>query len=99
MKRRWGFGKVATVAVVGLSVMGCTSQNQPPKERAATDEASSPPSRPSSPSAASAVVAPPAPPAGIPLNTPSALPAGQGLAVANFDSGQKPNLLGGDFGS
>ena len=96
MRRRWFFGRVATVVVVGLSVVGCASHNTPPTERATTDEVSSPPSRPSGRSEANAV---PAPSAGIPPKPSPVLPAGQGLAVANFDSGQKPNLIGGDFGA
>ncbi len=99
MKHRRFLGKMATVMVVGLSVMGCTSHSESPRERTITNEVSPPPSRPSSPSEANTVPAPSAPMASIPLNTSPALPAGQGLAVANFDSGQKPNLIGGDFGS
>ena len=35
----------------------------------------------------------------MPTEPSSVSPAGSGLAVANFDTGEKPNLLGGDFGA
>ncbi|MFA5335256.1 MAG: carbohydrate binding domain-containing protein [Candidatus Omnitrophota bacterium] len=88
------------ILAVSMTFIGCGQQKAPPAQSSAGAEALPPAAAPKIEVAVQpAPVAPAAAPAGAEALPPATPPAAKEMVIADFNTGGKPNNVGGDFGS